>query len=105
MIRMSESVQNNMEVHVEDNLEQGQGSGDQASSQEPQHGQTPLLPSELASNLGNPNHWPTLVAELMKWIPQVPSETPLKDDKLADRVTKRNPKVYNGSNDPVVLEE
>jgi len=33
---MSESVQNNMEVHVEDNLEQGQGSGDQASCQEPQ---------------------------------------------------------------------
>jgi len=66
MIRMSESAQNNMEVHVEDNLDQGQGSGDQASCQEPQHGDTPPLPSELASNLGNSNYWPTLVAELMK---------------------------------------
>jgi len=66
MIRMSESAQNNMEVHVEDNLDQGQGSGDQASYQEPQHGDTPPLPSELASNLGNSNYWPTLVAELMK---------------------------------------
>ena len=53
---MSELVQNNMEVHVEDNLEQGQGSGDQASCQELQHGDTPPLPSELASNLGNPNY-------------------------------------------------
>jgi len=75
-----------MEVQVEDNMEQGQGSGDQASCQEPQHGDMPPLPSELASNLGNPSYWLTLVAELMKWISQVPAKTPPKEDKLADRV-------------------
>jgi len=41
----------------------------------------------------------------MKQIPQVPTETPPKEDKLADRVTRRNPKVYDGNCDPVVLEE
>jgi len=41
----------------------------------------------------------------MKRIPQVPAETPPKEDKLADRVVRRNPKVYDGSYDPVVLEE
>ena len=86
-------------------MEQGQGSGDQASCQEPQHGDMPPLPSVLASNLGNPSYWPALVAELMKRIPQVPAETPPKEDKLADRVARRNPKVYNGSYDPVILEE
>jgi len=50
-------------------MEQGQGSGDQASYQEPPHGDTPPMPSELASNLGNSSYWPTLVAELMKRIP------------------------------------
>ena len=92
---MSESVQNNMEIHVEDNLEQGQGSGDQASCQEPQHCDMPPLPSELASNLGNPSYWPTLVTELMKRIPQVPPETPSKEDKLANWVARRNSKVYD----------
>ena len=29
---------------------------------------------------------------------------PLKEDKLADRVARRKPKVYDGSYDPVVLE-
>ena len=41
----------------------------------------------------------------MKRIPQVPTETPPKENKLADRVAQRNPKVYDGSCDPVVLEE
>jgi len=53
---MSQSVQNNIRVHVEDNLDQGQRSGDQASCQEPQHGDTPPLPFDLASNLGNPSY-------------------------------------------------
>ena len=66
---MSQSVHNNMEVQVEDNMEQGQGSGDQASCQEPQHSDTPLLPSELASNLGNPSYWPTFSC----WIDEVDS--------------------------------
>ena len=97
--------QNEIEVHVEDNTEQGQGSGDQASCQGPPHGDVPPSLSELANNLGNPGYWTILVAELMKRIPQVPTETPPKEDKLADRVARRNPKVYNGSYDPVVLEE
>ena len=41
----------------------------------------------------------------MKWIPQVPTETPPKEDKLADTVARHNPKVYDGFHDPVVLEE
>ena len=41
----------------------------------------------------------------MKLILQVPTETPPKDDKLADRVARRNPKVYEENYDPVVLEE
>ena len=41
----------------------------------------------------------------MKQIPLVPAETPLKDDKLVDRVAQCNPKVYDGNYDPVVLEE
>ena len=61
--------------------------------------------SKLASNLGNPSYWPTLVAELMKRIPQVPVETPPKEDKLADKVARHNPKVYDGNYDPVILEE
>jgi len=63
------------------------------------------IPSELGNNIRDPNTWPALVAELMKRIPQVPNETPLKEDKLADRVAQCNPKVYDGSYDPVVLEE
>ena len=94
-----------MDVHVEDNMEQGQRSSDQASCQEPQHGDMPPLPSELASNLGNPSYWPTLVAELMKRIHQVPAETPPKEDKLADMVAWCNPRVYDGNYDPMVLEE
>jgi len=102
---MSQSMHNNMEVQVEDNMEQGQRSGDQASCQEPPHGDTPPMPSELAGNLGNPSYWLTLVAELMKRIPQVPAKTPPKEDKLADRVAWRNRKGYDGSYDPIVLEE
>jgi len=41
----------------------------------------------------------------MKRIPQVPAETTPKEDKLADRVAWRNPKVYSGSYDPVILKE
>ena len=44
----------------------------------------PILP-EFANNIGDLNYWLTLVAELMKQILQVPTETPIKDDKLADR--------------------
>jgi len=65
----------------------------------------PPLPSELANNFGNPSYWPTLVAELMKRIPQIPVEIPPKEDKLADRVAWHNPKVYDGSYNLVVLEE
>jgi len=65
----------------------------------------PPIPSELASNIGDPNYWPALVAELMKRIPQVPTKIPLKEDKLADTVARHNPKVYDGTYDPVVLEE
>jgi len=35
----------------------------------------PPIPSELANNIGDLNYWPTLVAELMKQITQVPTET------------------------------
>jgi len=71
----------------------------------PNFGQILPIPSELANNIGDPNYWPALVAEFMKQIPQAPIETPPKENKLADRVAQRNPKVYDGSCDPVVLEE
>jgi len=41
----------------------------------------------------------------MKRIPQVPVENTPKEDKLADRVVRRNPKVYDGNYDSVVLKE
>jgi len=41
----------------------------------------------------------------MKRITQVPAETLPNEDKLADMVAWRDPKVYDGSYDPVVLEE
>ena len=41
----------------------------------------------------------------MKRISQVPTETSPEDDKLADMVAWRNPKVYDGNYDPVVLDE
>ena len=64
-----------------------------------------LIPSELANNIGDPNYWPALVAELMKRIPQVSTETPPKEDKLADRVARLNPRVYDETYDSIVLEE
>jgi len=65
--------------------------------------QMPPIPLELANNIGDLNYWPTLVTELMKRIPHVPTETPPKDNKLADRVARRNLKVYDGNYDLVVL--
>jgi len=55
--------------------------------------QIPSIPSELANNIGDPNYWAALVVELIKQIPQVPTETPPEEDKLVDRVARRNPKV------------
>jgi len=45
------------------------------------------------------------VAELMRQIPLVPIEAPLKNNKLADRVGRRNPKVYDGNYYLIVLGE
>ena len=103
---MFESVQNNAETDIGDNSDHGQGSGEQASCNVPPHfGEMPPIPHKLAKNIKNPNYWPTSVVELMKWIPQVPTETPPKDDKLADRVARYNPKVYDEKYDPVELKE
>ena len=103
---MSELAHNNEEVHIEEISDHGQGSGDQAFHYVPPNfGQMSPIPSKIAHNIGDPNNWPALVAELMKRIPQVPTEAPLKEDKLADRVARRNHKVYGGSYDPVVLKE
>jgi len=41
----------------------------------------------------------------MKRIFHVPTETPHKDDKLSDRIARRNPKVRDGNYGPVVLEK
>jgi len=41
----------------------------------------------------------------MEQIPQVPTETPPKEDKWEEKVARRNPKVYDGTYDPVLLAE
>jgi len=82
MIRMSDSVHNNAKIHIKEVSDHGQGSGDQASHHvQLNFGQMPPIPSELANNIGDLNYWPALVAELMKWILQVLTETPPKEDK------------------------
>jgi len=97
---MSESVHNNAKIHMEKVLDHDQGSDDQASHHVPPNfGQMPSITSEWVTNIRGPNHWQTLVAELMKRIPQVSAETPPKENKLADRVAQCNPKVYDGSYD------
>ena len=66
---MSESVHNNAEVHIAEISDHGQGSVDQASHNVPPNfGQMPPILSELANNIGDPNYWLTLVAELIKQI-------------------------------------
>jgi len=103
---MSESVHNNAEVHIEEISDHGQGSSDQASDHVPPNfGQMPPIPLELANNIGDLNYWLALIAELMKRIPQVPTKTPPKEDKLVDRIAHCNSKVYDRTYDPVVLEE
>ena len=106
MIRMLESVYNNLEVHIEEISDDGQGLGDHASNHVPSNfGQMPPIPAELTNDIGDPNYWQALVTELMKWIPQVPTETPYTVDKLAYRVAQHNPKVFYGIYIPVVLDE
>ena len=103
---MFESVQNNTEIHIEGNSDYGPGSGEQASHHVPLNFvQMPPITSKLANNVGDLNYWSALVAELIKRIPEVPTETPTKDNKLVDRVARRNPKMYDGNYDPIVLEE
>jgi len=41
----------------------------------------------------------------MKWISPVLLGNPPKEDKIADRVARCNPKTYDGKYDPVELEE
>jgi len=41
----------------------------------------------------------------MQRIPPAPPINPLKEDKLVNRLTRCNPKTYDGSYDPVELEE
>ena len=50
-------------------------------------------------------YWQALVAELMQRIPPAPPVNPPKEDKLADRIARHNPKTYDESYDPVELEE
>jgi len=103
---MFESLHNNAEVHIKEISNHGQGSSDQAPHHVPPNfGQMPPILPKLANNVGGPNYWLVLVAELMKRIPPVPTKTSPKEDKLADRVARRNPTVDDGTYDLVVLEE
>jgi len=64
---MSELVQNNVGIHIEDNLDHGQGLGEQVSCDlPPNFGEMPIIPPELANDIRKLNYWPTLVTELMK---------------------------------------
>jgi len=54
---MFKSVHNNIEVHMEEISDHGQGSSDQASHHVPSNfGQMPLISSELANNIGDSNY-------------------------------------------------
>ena len=100
---MSNSVQNNAEVHIEDNSNHSKRLGEQVSNHLPPNlAQMPPITLEFTNNIRDSNCW---LAELMKQISYVRTETPLKGDKLADRVARCNPKVYAGNYNPVVLEE
>ena len=86
---MSEPMQNNAETHIGDNSNHDKGSGDQASCNiPPSNSRMPLIPSELANSIRNPNYWHTLVFELMNRIRPPPTGIPPKDDKLADRMAR-----------------
>ena len=41
----------------------------------------------------------------MQRIPPSPPVNPTKEDKLADRIARRNPKTYDGNYNPMELEE
>ena len=71
----------------------------------PSFGEMPPIPTKLANNIENLNDWLILTVELMKQIHQVRTETLPNDDKLADRVARCHPKVYDEKYDPVELEE
>jgi len=66
---------------------------------------------EASGSVEDSNYWKNLVIELMKMIPAAPLGSqvlpghPSRADKLADRVARRNPKVYDGNLDPVELED
>jgi len=53
----------------------------------------------------NLEYWQTLIASLMQHIPLASSANRPKEDKLTDRVAKRNPKTYSRSYNPAKLEE
>jgi len=54
---MSDYVQNNVETHMGDNSDHGQGSGDQASFNVPPNlSGMPLIPLKLANNIRKPNY-------------------------------------------------
>jgi len=88
---MYESKQNNAETRIGDDLAHSQRSGERVSCHTPPNfgKMLPIIP-EFANNVENSNYWLTLVTELMKRIPQVPTETPSKYDKLADGAARRN---------------
>ena len=58
--------------------------------------------------LDDPNnhmYWQVLVVELMQCIPPIRPANPPKEDNLADRFVRHNPKAYSECFDPIVLEE
>ena len=105
---MSESANNDQNNHEGES----QNSRIQANENSQQHPRDdPTVAIEVSSSVEDPNYWKNLVTELMKRIPAAPlgsqvlPEHPPRADKLADRVARRNPKVYDGSLDPVELED
>ena len=98
---MSESINNDQNRKKEES----QGSGNRVN-EEPQQDPSggPMVALEVFSGVEDPNYWKKLVTKLMKRIPSAPSaplvllENPSKSDKLADRVVRRNPKVYGNLN-------
>jgi len=94
---MSELVNNN-QVTVEEEV---QG----VRALVPEEPQQNTIVLETSSSTVGPDYWQNIIIELMKRISPIPPEGPSKPNDVADRVAKRNPRMYDGKYDLIELQE